>query len=148
SRSPASRPSNPRSAAPRASGRPSRTTIETASPTPGVFSWSHPTMRALCILPALLFCSSALAEAPRLTADIVLPDGKIWTGEHKRPEAAALAVRDGRVVALGTSADIKGLAGPKTRVIALGGKRVVPGFIDSHVHMLGSGMRLAQVALK
>src|SRR5204862_3972838 len=72
----------------------------------------------------------------------------IWTVNKVQPEVQALAVHDGRIVALGTTAAIKAHVGPKTRVVKLGGKRVVPGFHDSHVHMLGSGMRLAQVALK
>lgn len=81
-------------------------------------------------------------------ADVVLLDGKIWTGAKDIPEVAALAVRQGRIVALGDTAEIRKLISKGTKVIKLDGKRVVPGFHDSHVHMLGSGLRLAQVKLK
>ena len=59
-----------------------------------------------------------------------------------------MAVWRDRILAVGTSADLNQFAGPRTRVIDLGGRRVVPGFYDSHVHLLGSGMRLGEVALK
>ena len=53
-----------------------------------------------------------------------------------------------RILAVGKNDDVKPLIGPKTRVIDLKGRRVVPGFYDSHVHLLGSGLRLGEVALK
>lgn len=98
-------------------------------------------MSAMCVL------AFAFAAAPPLSAEVILIDGKVWVGAgHK--EVAALAIRDGRLVAVGATADIKALAGPKTRVIDLKGRRAVAGFHDSHAHMLGGGQRLAQVALK
>lgn len=81
-------------------------------------------------------------------ADLVLVNGKLWTGNPKQPQAEAIAFRDGRIVAVGTTAEIKALAGPAANRIDLAGRRVVPGFYDSHVHLLGSGTRLGQVALK
>jgi predicted amidohydrolase YtcJ len=78
----------------------------------------------------------------------LLINGKIWTVNKKQPEAEALAIWRDRILAVGTTAEIRKLAGPKTQVIDLKGKRVVPGFYDSHVHLLGSGMRLSEVALK
>jgi predicted amidohydrolase YtcJ len=86
-----------------------------------------------------------VATAP---ADLVLTGGKVWTVDPSRPRAEAVAVRDGRIVAVGLDADVKPAIGPKTRVIRLAGRRVLPGFHDSHVHLLGSGLRLSQVALK
>jgi predicted amidohydrolase YtcJ len=106
------------------------------------------------LLPAFLavLLSSLVraGEAPRptLAPDLVLLNGKIWTVDKARPEVEALAARGGRIVALGKTADIKRLAGKKTRIIDLAGRRVLPGFYDSHVHLLGSGLRLAEVALK
>src|SRR5207244_3539196 len=64
------------------------------------------------------------------------------------PQAEALAVWHGRILAVGSDSDIAGLVGPGTRVVELKGRRVLPGFYDSHVHLLGSGQRLAEVALK
>jgi predicted amidohydrolase YtcJ len=98
-------------------------------------------MRLPCLLVFLLLASRAPA------ADLLLVGGRIWTGKST-PEAIALAARDGRIVAVGSDEEVTRVAGPRARRIDLGGKRVVPGFIDSHTHMLGSGLRLSQVALK
>jgi predicted amidohydrolase YtcJ len=86
--------------------------------------------------------------APPPAVSTVLVNGKVWTVNRAQPEVEALAVTNGRIVAVGTTEEIKRLAGPATRVVDLGGRRVMPGFYDSHVHMLGSGLRLAEVALK
>lgn len=102
-------------------------------------------MRYLACFAGVLLCTPF---ASTKTADLILTDGRVWTGNRAQPEAQAIAVRHGRIVAVGSTADIKNHAGPKTRLINLEGKRVVPGFIDSHAHILGGGTRLSQVALK
>jgi predicted amidohydrolase YtcJ len=99
----------------------------------------------LLLLPLSLLAPGARAAEP---ADLVLTGGKVWTVHKAQPEAEALAVRRDRLVFVGKDADVKAFVGPKTTVIDLKGRRVLPGFYDSHVHLLGSGMRLAQVALK
>jgi hypothetical protein len=86
------------------------------------------------------------AEGP--TADLLLLNAKVWTVNAKQPDAEAIAVWHGRILAVGSSADLRALTGPKTQVLDLKGKRVLPGFYDSHVHLLGSGQRLGEVALK
>jgi predicted amidohydrolase YtcJ len=103
-------------------------------------------MRRSFLLAGLLLLAPphVLAAAP----DLVLINGKVWTVDRARPEAQALAVRAGRITAVGSTADVRKLAGPGTRVLDLKGRRVVPGFYDSHVHLLASGMRLSQVSLK
>jgi predicted amidohydrolase YtcJ len=88
------------------------------------------------------------AADPAVTADLIVVNAKIWTVNPKQPEAEALAVVREHLVAVGKEADIRALAGPKTRVLDLKGRRVVPGFYDSHVHMLGSGLELSWVSLK
>jgi predicted amidohydrolase YtcJ len=80
--------------------------------------------------------------------DLILTNGKIWTVNKAQPEAEALAIWRDRIVAVGTNADIQALAGAKTQVLDLQSRRVVPGFYDSHIHLLGSGQRLSEVALK
>ena len=57
-----------------------------------------------------------------------------------RAPAQALAVRDGKIAAIGNSTDIRALAGPATRVIDLGGRTVIPGLIDSHIHAIRAGL--------
>ncbi|MBI3407321.1 MAG: amidohydrolase [Planctomycetes bacterium] len=87
-------------------------------------------------------------DAPQQPADLVVLNAKIWTVNKDQPEAEALAVVRDRIVFVGSTAAAKKLVGPKTRVLDLDGKRVVPGFHDSHLHFLPAGMRLSQVALK
>jgi predicted amidohydrolase YtcJ len=102
----------------------------------------------LAAVAALLFVSSVPAADPRPAADLVLVNGKVWTVSAATPKAEAVAVWRDRILAVGTTEAVKALAGPKTCVIDLKGRRVVPGFYDSHVHLLGSGQRLGEVALK
>jgi predicted amidohydrolase YtcJ len=109
-------------------------------------------MKSLPFLPVLAGAAflgdAAAAQTAPIAADLVLTNGKIWTVNKSQPEAEALAVWHGRVLAVGTRANVEALIGPKTRVIDLKGRRVVPGFYDSHIHLLGSGLRLNEVALK
>lgn len=99
-------------------------------------------------VPDLTIHETRQAKPAALAADLVLQSGKIWTVNKAQPEAEALAVWGERIVVVGTNADVAPLIGPKTKVIDLKQKRVVPGFHDSHIHLLGSGLRLSQVALK
>src|SRR5438874_3548666 len=101
-------------------------------------------MIALSLVLSLALAPSATPAAP----DLVLVNGKIWTVNKAQPEAEALAIWHGRILAVGPSADMRALATEKTKVIDLHGRRVVPGFYDSHIHLLGSGQRLSEVALK
>ncbi|HXG12164.1 MAG TPA: amidohydrolase [Gemmataceae bacterium] len=102
----------------------------------------------LLLTVALVGYTSQPTLAARLAADLVLINGKVWTVNPKQPEAEAVAIRRDRIIAVGRTADIKPLAGPHTRVIDLKGRRVVPGFYDSHVHLLGAGLQLSRVTLK
>jgi predicted amidohydrolase YtcJ len=82
------------------------------------------------------FALPASAQAP----DTALVNGKIITLDRQSATAEALAVRDGKIVAVGRSADIRGLAGPATRTIDLGGRTVIPGLIDSHIHAVRAAL--------
>lgn len=99
----------------------------------------------LVLAPFLLL---APAAEPAAAADVVFVNGKVWTVDAAKPEAQALAVWRDRILKVGTDADVKGLVGPDTKVIDLGGRRVIPGVYDSHVHLLGGGQQLARVDLK
>jgi predicted amidohydrolase YtcJ len=109
-------------------------------------------MTRLFFLAALVAGAGGAARAaeppPGAAAELVLCNGKIWTLNRAAPEAEALAVSRGRLVTVGRTDDVKPLVGPGTRVLDLHGRRVLPGFFDGHVHLLGSGLRLAEVALK
>jgi predicted amidohydrolase YtcJ len=106
------------------------------------------------LLVAVLFgmfaaaASLAKERPPVVSADLVVLNAKIWTVNKAQPEAEALAVWRQRILAIGTTARVRRLIGRHTRVMDLKGRRVVPGFHDSHVHLLGSGLRLNEVALK
>ena len=76
--------------------------------------------------------SPALAQAP----DTVLVNGKILTVDAQFSTREAMAIRDGRIVALGSSADMRKLAGARSRVVDLAGRTVIPGLIDSHLHAI------------
>lgn len=84
------------------------------------------------------------AQAP---ADLVLTNGRIYTVDNARPIVSALAVRDGRVLFVGSDAEARVLATTSTRVIDLHGATVVPGIVDAHAHLLGLGNMLRQVNL-
>src|SRR5258708_18407513 len=73
-------------------------------------------------------------------ADLILFSGRHTTLDRQNPQAQAVAVRDGRFQAVGEERDIMGLAGPDTKRIDLKGRRVIPGLIDSHMHVIRSGL--------
>lgn len=81
-------------------------------------------------------------------SDLVLLAARIWTGDPARPEAQALAAQEGRIVAIGSNAEIERYRGPNTSVLDGRGRRVVPGFIDSHTHMTLGGLNLLAVNLR
>lgn len=97
----------------------------------------------------LLLAIAMLPSAePPVAADLVLLNGKVWTVERDIPEAQAIAVWRDRILKVGSDDEIKPLVGPKTKVIDLKGRRVTPGFHDSHLHFLGGGEQLSRVELK
>jgi predicted amidohydrolase YtcJ len=87
-------------------------------------------------LGALALAANVLAaDGP---ADLVVVNGKVLTLDGTSTRASAVAIKDNVFVAVGTDADIRQRAGPKTRIIDAGGKSVIPGLIESHVHATGA----------
>ena len=84
-------------------------------------------------LAALLLALSTTA-APAQTADTVLFNGKVVTVDREFSVREAIAIADGRVLATGTSAAMKKLAGKRARMIDLGGRTAIPGLTDGHIH--------------
>jgi hypothetical protein len=82
----------------------------------------------------VLLCSTIAATARAQDADLVLHNGKIVTVDEKFTVAEGLAVKGDRILAVGTSAEMLKLAGPRTAKIDVKGKTVLPGLADSHVH--------------
>lgn len=94
-------------------------------------------MRAALAIASLSLLAAAV-QAKRPVAQTVLLNGTIITVDAADSIAQALAISDGTIVAVGSNAEIRALAGPKTRVIDLHGRTVTPGLIDTHFHMDGS----------
>jgi hypothetical protein len=103
-------------------------------------------MRLLLLACTLLTVTIALSQSP--IADIVFVNGKIWTVDKAKPDAEAVAVLGGRILSVGSSANVKKCIGPKTKVIDLKGKRMLPGFIDNHTHFMSGGFQLQSVDLR
>jgi len=88
----------------------------------------------------LLMMHPLVVHAADLIADTILTDGKIVTLDSKDTIAAAIAIRNDRILAVGTANDIKKLSGPRTKTIDLKGQTVIPGLIDSHIHAIRAGL--------
>ncbi len=92
-----------------------------------------PARRAAALAALLAAVLSACTDAP--APDLVLLNGRVWSGDSSIAGATAIAVRGDRVVAVGDDATVRALAVDATAVIDLGGKRVIPGFHDAHWHL-------------
>jgi predicted amidohydrolase YtcJ len=80
-------------------------------------------------------------------ADLVLTGGAVYTVDAARSWAQAVAIRGGRVAAVGTDAGMRPFVGPRTEVVDLRGRMVLPGFQDAHVHASGGGLELGRCDL-
>jgi len=102
-------------------------------------------MRLLALLLAMSLAEPAVAQAP---VSLVVVNARVWTGDPRRPWADGIAVRGDRIAAVGSSAEIRKLAGAEARLIDARGGMVVPGFVDAHVHFVDGGFRLSSVQLR
>ena len=101
----------------------------------------------LVLRPAIFFLlASSVCAQPAAT--LILVNGKVWTVNPAQPRAEAVACVGPRIVAVGTSAEIRKWAGPATKIIDLGGRVLLPGFNDAHVHFLSGGQNLSSVQLR
>jgi predicted amidohydrolase YtcJ len=81
---------------------------------------------------------------PEILAAVILTNGKVWTGDPKRPWAEAVKIEGGRIVAVGSNAEI----GKEGSLVDLKGRLAVPGFIDNHTHFIDGGFELSRVQLR
>src|SRR3954470_20534506 len=81
------------------------------------------------------------------TADLIVTNARIYTADDARPLAAALAVKDGKVLFVGSEREALVLRGASTKLVDAQGNTVLPGIVDAHAHLLGLGLSLASVRL-
>jgi hypothetical protein len=89
---------------------------------------------------AATLAPGGLAAQPTATADLIVFNGRLATQDARRSFATAVAIRAGRFVAVGTDADIMAYRGDTTQMIDVGGRTVIPGLNDSHMHPIRGGL--------
>jgi len=105
---------------------------------------------AWAALPASLFClmcSSAIVAQNKPAADLVITHANVWTVDKAHPKAEAVAIFGRRIVAVGSDSDVAAWRGPTTRVIDARGRLLLPGFNDSHLHLVEGAFQLENVQL-
>ena len=97
---------------------------------------------------AILLLALSLSAQSRPAADLVITHANIWTVDPSKPRAQAVAIIGDRIVAVGSDLEINAWRGPQTHVLDAGGKLLLPGFNDAHVHFVDGGASLDSVQLK
>lgn len=107
----------------------------------------HHSWKIFILFSCMTFISCVLQEQPAESIKLAVVNAKIWTGDDARPWAEALAANEEQIVAVGSNDEI-GKLGEAQRSIDAGGRLLVPGFIDSHVHFISGGFGLSSVQLR
>jgi predicted amidohydrolase YtcJ len=102
----------------------------------------------LCLVVSTLLFTCFCGAQSKPAADLIITNAKIWTVDKSRPNVQAVAVLGDRIVAVGSNAEIDSWRGSHSQVIDAGGKLLLPGFNDSHVHFVSGGIQLDSVDLK
>ncbi len=95
----------------------------------------------------LIIFSFLFSCANKELAETIIFGGNIYTAEASNPKVEAIAIKDGKILAVGKLVDIEKLAGENTKKIDLKGKTLIPGFIESHAHLLALGKQQSQLDL-
>ena len=103
-------------------------------------------MKVATLILSCLLAGNLLAQS-KPTADLIISNAKVWTADNAHPTAEAVAVLGDRFVAVGSNAEVQEWRGPATKVIDAGGKLLLPGFNDAHVHFVGGGLQLDAIQL-
>src|ERR1043166_4962915 len=98
-------------------------------------------MKVVSILLGVLLIALTPSTGPADPATLLFINGNIYTADAKRPHAEAVAVKDDRIIFVGSNTDAKKFQGPNTRTIDLHGSTVLPGLTDAHYHFIGVGQR-------
>ncbi len=112
-------------------------------------STTHPTCQALLRRTtfAAIVIGVLAGASPTPSADLIIRNAAIWTGNPTAPQAQALAVIGDRIVAIGSEATVHVWQGSRTRIVDAHGHRLIPGFNDAHVHFSDGGASLEAVQL-
>ena len=98
-------------------------------------------MKNLCMAAGMLLAQSAHAASDTLSADIIYSNGDVVPVNELQPEAEAVAVKNGNIIAVGNKDEVFKLKGSKTRLVDLQGHTLIPGFIDAHGHVFNTGVQ-------
>jgi predicted amidohydrolase YtcJ len=100
------------------------------------------------VLSIALMCIPTAPAAAETPADRVYRNGTVFTSDEKNSLAEAVAIRDGKIVYVGGNAGVEAFVGPRTQVIDLRGRFLMPGLIDGHLHPLEGGLKLQKCSLE
>jgi predicted amidohydrolase YtcJ len=103
-------------------------------------------LASLLLAPAVLAAQAAVPSPPA-PADLIVTNARVYTADEARPLVEAFAVREGKIVFVGSQREADVLKGASTRVIDAGGKTVIPGMVDAHAHFSGLAQKLRSVDL-
>jgi hypothetical protein len=101
-----------------------------------------------CLFAVAFFVSAISCQNTNQSAEMIITNAKIWTGNESQPLAEAMAFMGDTIIAVGSNRDIMKLKSDNTGVTDLEGKFVIPGIIDSHLHFLQGGLNLSSVQLR
>ncbi|WP_291782976.1 amidohydrolase [Cecembia sp.] len=104
-------------------------------------------MKNSYLIPLLILLLFACNAGPRNAADLVFTNGIVYTVDESAPKAEAVAVKNGLILAVGTTEEIQAFVGKETEIIDLQGKTMTPGFIESHAHLMGIGYNKLDIDL-
>src|SRR5580704_13187424 len=96
------------------------------------------TLLLIAVMTACVLSTSGNAQVP--AADTILVNGKVVTLDGASSVTQAIAIRDGKILAAGSNEDIRRRAESRTHIVDLGGRSVIPGLMDSHIHALRAGL--------
>lgn len=105
-------------------------------------------MKKLSILLTLCLCAFLSVRAQNITPDLIVVNAKVRTMDKAKPLAEAFAVIGNKIVAVGSTRKIRALSGAQTKIFDAGGKLILPGFNDAHVHFMDGGAGLSSVDLR
>ena len=107
-----------------------------------------PLLIAILLLPLTLMNVPVHADKPALVADTIIINAVVHTMDPAQPSAEAVAIYANRIVAVGSTRDVRKLAGPNTRIVDANKRLLLPGFNDAHTHFLSGGFQLSSVDLR